>query len=85
MTAREQIIQELGQVSDTLAEEVLDFLLFAKSRQAQKNLTGEENQRSEPTILDRMGGLPSHLLSVGNLSDRDTRRAIVASQIQQSH
>jgi hypothetical protein len=73
MTAREQIIKELGQVSDTLAEEVLDFLLFAKSRQAQKPLIDEENQRSQPSILERMGGLPQHLLSVGNLSDRDSK------------
>ena len=83
MTSREQLIQEIGQVSDALVEEVLDFLLFAKSRQSQNDLTpnSEENQPSEPSILDRMGGLPQHLLSVGNLSDRDTRRAIVASRI----
>jgi len=85
MTAREQLIQEIEQVSDALVEEVLDFLLFVKGRQNQSNLSSsnEEAQRSHPSILDRMGGVPQHLLSVGNLSDRDVRRAVIASQIQQ--
>ncbi|MBE8999237.1 hypothetical protein IQ274_13670 [Nostoc sp. LEGE 12447] len=87
MTAREQLIQEIGQVSDSLVEEVLDFLLFIKDRQDQKNFTSdrEKSQPSEQSILERMGGMPQHLLSVGNLSDRDVRRAIIASRIKQSH
>jgi len=87
MTAREQLIQEMEHVSDTLVEEVLNFLLFIKSRQEQKNLTvgDEENQPFQPSILDRMGGLPQHLLSDGHLSDRDSRREIIAARIQQSH
>lgn len=32
MTAREQLIQEIEQVSDSLVEQVLDFLLFIKGR-----------------------------------------------------
>lgn len=32
MAARERLLQELAQVSDELAEEALDFLLFTKSR-----------------------------------------------------
>lgn len=80
MTAREQLIQEIEQVSDSLVEEVLDFLLFIKDRQDQKNSTSH----SEQSILERMGGIPQHLLSVGNLSDRDVRRAVIASRIQQS-
>ncbi|WP_196512968.1 hypothetical protein [Nostoc sp. NZL] len=66
MTAREQFIQEIEQVSDSLVEEVLDFLLFIKDRQDQKNSTSH----GEQSILERMGGIPQHLLSVGNLSDR---------------
>ncbi|MHC5729248.1 MAG: hypothetical protein ACYT04_48455 [Nostoc sp.] len=81
MTAREQLIQEIEQVSDSLVEEVLDFLLFIKGRQDQKNSTSD----GEKSILDRMGGIPQHLLCVGNLSDRDVRRAVIASRIQQSH
>ena len=86
MTAREQLIQELEQVSDSLVEEALDFLLFIKGRHNRRNSTSHsENQPSEQSILERMGGVPQHLLSVGNLSDRDVRRAIIASRIQQSH
>jgi hypothetical protein len=33
MTVQEQLLQELPQLSDELATEVLDFLLFAKKRQ----------------------------------------------------
>ncbi len=87
MTAREQLIQEIEQVSDSLVEEVLDFLLFIKDRQDHKNSTyhDEKSQSSEQSILERMGGIPQHLLCVGNLSDRDVRRAVIASRIQQSH
>jgi hypothetical protein len=86
MTAKEQLIQELEQVSDVLAEEVLDFLLFVKKRQDQKNLiaSDKESQLPQPSILERMGGMPQHLLSVGNLSDRDIRRTVIASRIEQS-
>ncbi|MFS0514156.1 hypothetical protein ACEYW6_05435 [Nostoc sp. UIC 10607] len=66
MTAREQLIQEIEQVSDSLVEEVLNFLLFIKDRQDQKNPTSH----GEQSILERMGGIPQHLLSVGNLLDR---------------
>ncbi|NJL40769.1 MAG: DUF2281 domain-containing protein [Leptolyngbyaceae cyanobacterium SM1_4_3] len=54
MTAREQLIQEIEQVSDALVEEVLDFLLFVKGRQNQSNLSSadEETQRSQPSVLD---------------------------------
>ncbi|MFW9260901.1 hypothetical protein [Nostoc sp. CALU 546] len=80
MTAREELIREIEQVSDSLVEEVLDFLLFIKDRQDQKNSASH----GEQSILERMGGIPQHLLSVGNLSDRDVRRAVIASRIQQS-
>jgi|GEM_PF-785855 hypothetical protein len=87
MTAREQLIQEIEQVSDSLIEEVLNFLLFIKGRQDQENSTshGEKSQPPEQSILERMGGIPQNLLCDGNLSDRDVRRAVIASRIQQSH
>jgi hypothetical protein len=83
MTARDQLIQELEQVSDSLVEEVLDFLQFIKARQDQQHLASddEKGQISKQSILDRMGGIPQHLLSVGNLSDRDNRGEIIASQL----
>jgi hypothetical protein len=38
----------------------------------------------QQSVLERMGGVPQHLLSEGNLSDRDRRREILASRIQAS-
>ena len=46
MTAREQLLQEIEQVSDSLVEEVLDFLLFIKGRQDQKKSTSHGEQSS---------------------------------------
>ncbi|MEM8611712.1 MAG: hypothetical protein AAGF93_06810 [Cyanobacteria bacterium P01_H01_bin.105] len=34
------------------------------------------------TVLKRMGGMPSHVLSVGGLSDRDMRRSVIAERIR---
>jgi hypothetical protein len=79
MTDKEQLIQEIEQASDSLVKEVLHFLLFVKNKQEQ--VTTSQNQ----TILERMGGLPKHLLSVGNLSDRDVRRTILASRIRKRY
>ncbi len=91
MLAREQLIQEIEHVSESLVEEVLDFLLFIKSRQHQRNPASfnqtnsdQTNQPPQSSVLDRMGGMPQHLLSVGNLSDRETRRALIASRIQEN-
>jgi hypothetical protein len=84
MKPREQLIQEIDQSSDALIEEVLDFLLFVKRRQAQRShpTSTDQEQRSPATTLERMDGIPQHLLSVGNLSDRDVRRNIIATRIQ---
>ncbi|WP_036028146.1 hypothetical protein [Leptolyngbya sp. PCC 6406] len=40
---------------------------------------------TQPTVLQRMGGLPQDLLSVGGLSDRETRRAVITARIQARH
>jgi hypothetical protein len=37
------------------------------------------------TVLERMGGVPKHLLSDGNLSDRDRRRTLIANHLQQKN
>ena len=39
-----------------------------------------QNLQPQQTILERMGGIPKHLLADGNLSDRDSRRKIIASR-----
>ncbi|NET35564.1 MAG: hypothetical protein F6K19_26665 [Cyanothece sp. SIO1E1] len=41
--------------------------------------------KPKQTVLERMGGVPKHLLAVGGLSDRDTRRNIIAARIQASY
>ena len=52
MTAREQLLQELTQLSDELVEEVLDFLLFAKSRRKRpaSNLPEDDDQPKEQIL-----------------------------------
>ncbi|RAM51521.1 MAG: hypothetical protein C6Y22_10665 [Hapalosiphonaceae cyanobacterium JJU2] len=40
---------------------------------------------AKKSVLERMGGVPQHLLCVGNLSERDTRREIIAARIRASH
>lgn len=42
MTPKEQILQELEQVPDSLLTEILDFLLFLKARYAEDLPTPEE-------------------------------------------
>ena len=50
-------------------------------------LIQREVVNSEPpqTVLERMGGMPQHLLSEGGLSDRDTRRQIMGERIHARH
>ncbi len=45
MTAREKLIQEIYQTPDFLIEEVLDFLLFAKARRNQQEITEKPKER----------------------------------------
>lgn len=48
MTAREQLLQELTHISDELVEEVLDFLLFAKTRRSSSTLELTEDEDDQP-------------------------------------
>lgn len=41
--------------------------------------------QSQQSVLERMGGVPQHLLSVGHLSDRDGHRETIAARIRASH
>jgi hypothetical protein len=49
MAAREQLLNEIAQASDVLVEEVLDFLLFAKTRRTQQ--TSEPQKTPRPFAL----------------------------------
>ncbi|MCU0566904.1 MAG: hypothetical protein MUF49_09935 [Oculatellaceae cyanobacterium Prado106] len=57
MTAREQLLQELTEISDELVEEVLDFLLFAKSRKlasASESPTEDEDDQPKAQVLESL-------------------------------
>lgn len=43
------------------------------------------NAEPQQSVLERMGGMPQHLLSVGGLSDRDTRRRFIDERIRARH
>ena len=79
--SKAQLMRELEQTSEAIASQVLDFLLFLKQRQSETNVETHPKQ----TVLERMGGMPKYRLSDGRLSDRDTRRAIVAERIRQRY
>ena len=47
-----------------------------------KRLDAEPAMEKPRTVLERMGGMPKHLLNVGGLLDRDERRRILSERIQ---
>jgi len=53
MQLKNQLIQEIEQAPESLLEEVLNYLLFTKSRQAQTNAS----PKSTFTVQDRLTGL----------------------------
>ncbi len=77
----------------TLDEEAEKYLVEILSRQRTssneliKKLLRNHLQSfpAKKSVLERMGGVPQHLLCVGNLSERDTRRDIIAARIRASH
>ncbi len=85
MIDREQLIEEIRQAPDSIVEELLKVLMLLKSRQARIKAGDAEQQLERQTVLERMGGLPQYLLSAGDRSDRDRRRAILLSQLQQRY
>jgi len=53
MSEREQLIREIAETPDILVREVLDFLLFIKSRKNQDNIQNNNSQNSEiPSFLN---------------------------------
>ena len=53
MQSKEQLIQEIEQAPESLIEEVLNYLLFTKSRQTQTRVASQ----SDSTVQDRLTGL----------------------------
>jgi hypothetical protein len=82
--------QQRFMVNITLDEEAEQYLVEILSQEKTtssellKKLLRNYLQTHQPrkSVLERMGGVPKNLLSVGNLSDRDTRREIIASRIR---
>ena len=76
---RAYINQKLSRLSQEQLNSVWQFIDSLES--ATKN----EN-RNKKTVLERMGGYPASFLEGSeNLSDRDTRKKIIADRIQQRH
>ncbi len=54
--------------------------------QSERSLEAEAEQSvNRETVLEQMGGMPKHLLSIGDLSDRDHRRTLIADHLQQKY
>lgn len=79
MTRREQLIQAIDRSPDSLIEELWQIL------QTFPVLSEPLEYENPPTILERMGGLPQHLLSNGHLGDRQQRKDAIAQHLKQRH
>lgn len=71
----ERYLVEILQQEKTTVSELIKGLLRERLN----------TQHPQKTVLERMGGVPEHLLSEGNLSDRDSRRKIISTRIKASH
>ncbi|NCJ08280.1 hypothetical protein GS597_17560 [Synechococcales cyanobacterium C] len=79
MTPKEKLIQAIEQSPDELVRALLELV---RVMQRQSSDAGSFQQR---TVLERMGGEPKHMLSVGGLSDRDRRRNLIAVCLQEKY
>ena len=68
MSAREQLINEISQTPDLLIREVLDFLLFIKSRSNQELLEKHDSHNSDyPSLLNFVDQINSETPPADNL------------------
>jgi len=76
---QQQLLQAIGNLSDQQIPIVLQFISSLE--------TEVNNYPTKPqTVLERMGGYPKFLLEgIGNLSDRDVRKKLIADKIQARH
>lgn len=80
MTLREQLLQEIQVLTDRQIEELWNIL---QTIQASTDRPPIENENQ--TILERMGGMPTYLLSSGNLSSREARKQAIADHLRKRH
>jgi hypothetical protein len=80
MTPKEELIQAVQQSPDNLVQALLELL-----KVLQQQPPKSEELTQPKTVLERMGGEPKHMLSVGGLSDRDHRRDVIAAHLQKKY
>jgi hypothetical protein len=81
MTPKEELIQVIEQSPDELVQALLElFRVIQRTRSPNASETVQQK-----TVLERMGGAPKQMLSVGDLSDRDRRRDLIATHLQKQH
>ncbi len=78
MTRKEQLIAAIDRSNDS----VIDQLWYIFQAMPKEELSSPLNEPEAQTVLERMGPVPQHFLNNGNLSDRQTRKAVIAQHIQ---
>ncbi len=98
VSLKEELIEKIRQSPDEEISQLASLLKELQQRQLEiPNILqmlealpkAQSSEASEPdfskTVLERMGGEPKHTISVGGLSDRDRRRALISNRLQQKH
>ncbi|MUL35143.1 hypothetical protein [Gloeocapsopsis dulcis] len=80
MNPKEELIQAIERSPDDLVCALLQLLKVLQQRSPEVVSPVEQK-----TVLERMGGEPKQMLSVGGLSDRDRRRDLIAMRLQQKY
>ncbi|MBE9059589.1 hypothetical protein [cf. Phormidesmis sp. LEGE 11477] len=83
----EGYLAEILQAEKITVSELLKQVLRVGEASPKENRLN--NHRSKQTVLERMGGVPEAVLSASglpdDLSDRDTRKAIITEHVQARH
>ncbi|NJK53713.1 MAG: hypothetical protein HC936_14570 [Leptolyngbyaceae cyanobacterium SU_3_3] len=79
MTPKEELIQAIERSPDEVVQTLLGMLKVLQLQRSTATLMQSK------TVLERMGGEPQYMLSVGGLSDRDRRRDLIAMRLQQKY
>lgn len=78
---KEELIQAIERSPDELVQALLELLRIIQRQPSSEAVSAIQQE----TVLERMGGEPKHMLSVGGLSDRDRRRSLIAMHLQKKH
>jgi hypothetical protein len=81
MTPKEQLIQAIQRSPDSIVQELLEILQALHQQLEPEKVTAEPARQK----LERMGGIPKHLLNIGGLSDRDHRRDLITEHLQKKY